>query len=316
MKKVVVIGGGTGVFVVLSGLKNFPIELSAIVTMADNGGSSGILREEFGVLPPGDIRRALVALSSSSPLLARLFRYRFPKGKGLKGHSFGNLFLSAMEQITGNFTRGVEEASLLLGVKGKVIPVTLGKTHLNARLEDGTIIKGETNIDIPQYDGNIKIDDVFLRPQAKANPIAKKAIREADAIVIGPGDLYTSLIPNFLVKGIKEEIRKSKAKKIYISNIMTKYGETTGFSASNFLKVLENYLGKNVIDYVIINTAKPQGKYLAKYKKEKAEPVKYNRKLLQSRKKPKFIFARLLRKGNFLRHDPHKLAKKIIKIIT
>jgi len=315
MKHVVVIGGGTGVFVALTGLKKLPLELSAIVTMADDGGSSGILREEFGVLPPGDIRRALVALSSSSSLLSRLFSYRFSKGKGLKKHSFGNLFLAVLEEISGDFQKGVEEAAKILHAKGRVIPVTLTNTRLMARLENGRLIKGETNIDIPRHDGRLKIEEVFLRPPAKANPLAKKVIEEADAIVIGPGDLYTSIIPNFLVRGIKEAVRKSKAKKIYVANIMTKYGETNGFSASQFLSVLEKYLGKNIIDYFLVNISKPQEKYLRYYKKEKAEPVKYDRKKLRSLRKPKVIFARLLRRGKFLRHDPDKLARLIFRIV-
>jgi len=315
MKQVVVIGGGTGVFTVLTGLKEYPLELTAIVTMADEGGSSGILREEFGVLPPGDIRRALVALSSSSPTLARLFRYRFPKGKELNGHNFGNLFLSALEKITGSFPKAVEEASRILGVKGKVIPVTLNNTHLVASLENGLIIKGEDNIDIPKHDGRIKIKEVLLRPQARANPAALQAIQQADAIVIGPGDLYTSIIPNFLVKGVKETLKKSPAQKIYVCNIMTKYGETNGFSADKFLNTLETYLGKNVIDYFIVNVSSPQSKHLSRYKKEKAEAVKYNRKLLKNKKKLKVIFARLLRKGSFLRHDSKKLARVIYRLV-
>lgn len=316
MKKIVVIGGGTGVFVALTGLKKFSNELSAIVTMADDGGSSGILREEFGVLPPGDIRRALVALSPSTSLLSHLFSYRFPAGKGLKGHSFGNLFLAVLEKLSGNFQTAVQEAARILNAKGKVIPVTFTNTLLMAYLENGQLIKGETNIDIPQHNGELKIKKVFLRPSAKANPLALQAIKEADAIVIGPGDLYTSIIPNFLVAGVKEAVRISKAKKIYVCNIMTKYGETNGFSASQFLYVLEKYLGKDAIDYFVVNISKPQGKYLRYYKKEKAESVRYNRRELLSLKKPKVIFARLLRRGKFLRHDPDKLARTILRIIN
>jgi len=314
MKKIVVIGGGTGVFTVLTGLKDYPFHLTAIVTTADDGGSSGVLREEFGILPPGDIRRVLVALSSDSPVLANLFNYRFENGTGLKGHSFGNLFLTALERITGDFNQAVKEASKILGIKGKVIPVTLNYTRLFARLENDFIVVGESNIDVPKHDGSLFIEEVFLNPEPKANKEAIKAIKDADIIIAGPGDLYTSIIPNFLVKGIKEAIKKSRAKKVYVCNIMTKYGETNKFTAEDFFATLEKYLGKGVIDYFLVNIEKPKNCYLGKYNKEKAGPVKYNKKLLSSWKKPKVIFARLLRQGPLLRHDSKKLAKVISSI--
>jgi len=314
MKKIVVIGGGTGVFTVLTGLKNYPFHLSAIVTTADDGGSSGVLREEFGILPPGDIRRVLVALSSDSPVLANLFNYRFEDGTGLKGHSFGNLFLTALERITGDFNQAVKEASKILGIKGKVIPVSLDYTRLFARLENDFLVVGESNIDVPKHDGSLFIEEVFLNPKPKANKEAIKAIKEADIIIAGPGDLYTSIIPNFLVKGIKEAIKKSRAKKVYICNTMTKYGETNKFTAEDFFATLEKYLGKGVIDYFLVNTEKPKNCYLGEYNKEKAELVKYDKKILSSWKKPKVIFARLLRQGPLLRHDSKKLAKVISNI--
>ena len=314
MKKIVVIGGGTGVFTVLTGLKDYPFHLTAIVTTADDGGSSGVLREEFGILPPGDIRRVLVALSSDSPVLANLFNYRFENGTGLKGHSFGNLFLTALERITGDFNQAVKEASKILGIKGKVIPVTLNYTRLFARLENDFIVVGESNIDVPKHDGSLFIEEVFLNPEPKANKEAIKAIKDADIIIAGPGDLYTSIIPNFLVKGIKEAIKKSRAKKVYVCNIMTKYGETNKFTAEDFFATLEKYLGKGVIDYFLVNIEKPKNCYLGKYDKEKAGPVKYNKKLLSSWEKPKVIFARLLRQGPLLRHDSKKLAKVISNI--
>ena len=316
MKKIVVIGGGTGVFTVLTGLKDYPFNLTAIVTTADDGGSSGILREEFGILPPGDIRRVLVALSSDSPVLANLFNYRFENGTGLKGHSFGNLFLTALERITGDFSQAVKEASKILGIKGKVIPVSLDYTRLFARLENDLLVVGESNIDVPKHDGSLFIEEVFLNPEPKVNKEAIKAIKEADIIIAGPGDLYTSIIPNFLVKGIKEAIKKSQAKKIYICNTMTKYGETNKFTAEDFFATLEKYLGKGVIDYFLVNIEKPKNCYLGKYNKEKAELVKYDRKLLSSWKKPRVIFTRLLRQSPLLRHDPNKLAKAIVKLLN
>jgi len=314
MKKIVVIGGGTGVFTVLTGLKDYPFNLTAIVTTADDGGSSGILREEFGILPPGDIRRVLVALSSDSPVLANLFNYRFENGTGLKGHSFGNLFLTALERITGDFSQAVKEASKILGIKGKVIPVSLDYTRLFARLENDLLVVGESNIDVPKHDGSLFIEEVFLNPEPKVNKEAIKAIKEADIIIAGPGDLYTSIIPNFLVKGIKEAIKKSQAKKIYICNTMTKYGETNKFTAEDFFATLEKYLGKGVIDYFLVNIEKPKNCYLGKYNKEKAELVKYDKKILSSWKKPKVILAHLLRQGPLLRHDSKKLAKVISNI--
>ena len=316
MKKIVVIGGGTGVFTVLSGLKEYSHHLSAIVTIADDGGSSGILREEFGILPPGDIRRALVALSSSSPFLAKLFQYRFKNGKGLKGHNFGNLFLTALEGLTGDFNQAVKEAGNILGIKGEVIPVSLENTRLFARLENNFLVIGESNIDVPKHDGNLLIKEVFLNPQVKANKGALKAIKDADLVIIGPGDLYTSIIPNFLVKGVKEAVKKSRAKKIYVCNIMTKYGETNHFTAEKFLSVLEKYLGKGVIDYFLVNIEKPKQSYLDRYKREKAELVKYDKKYLSLLKRPKVIFAKLVRNSSFLRHDPKKLAQAISKLIT
>ncbi|MGB9681292.1 MAG: gluconeogenesis factor YvcK family protein [Minisyncoccia bacterium] len=306
-KRIVVIGGGTGVFNVLNGLKDYPYHLSAIVSIADDGGSSGILRGEFGILPPGDLRRALAALSSSSSILAQLFNYRFENGSSLKGHSFGNLFITALERITGDFNQAIKEAGKILGIKGEVIPVSLDNTRLVAKLENNDLIIGESNIDVPKHNPCLAIKKVFLSPSAKANPEAIRAILSADIIIIGPGDLYTSVLPNFLVKGIKEAVRKSKAKKIYFCNIMTKYGETNNFTAKDFYAILEKYLGKGIIDYFVINSRKPLKKYLDLYKKENSSFVKYSKKELLSWEKPKVIFYPLLKQGPLLRHDPKKI---------
>lgn len=329
-KRITVIGGGTGVFTVLVGLKHLPYHLSAILTMADDGGSSGVLREEFGILPPGDIRRALLALApSSTQNLAKLFNFRFKDGTGLKGHSFGNLLITALERITGRFDLAVKEAAKILNISGDIIPVTLDNTRLFARLENGLLIVGETNIDIPKHNANLKIKEVFLNPPAKINPEAKKAILNADLIILGPGDLYTSLIPNLLIKGVKEAIKKSRAKKIYFCNIMTKYGETNGFRAKDFLMTLEKYLGKNVLDYFIINTKKPKAEYLKKYLREKKELIRFDPKEFigypvfvsskisldqkfltkkSAKHRTKIIALPLIRTGALLRHDPQKLA--------
>lgn len=316
MKRVVVIGGGTGVFTVLSGLREYPLHLSAIVSMADDGGSTGVLREEFGILPPGDIRRALVALSQSdNKVLSELFNYRFPQGSSFKGHSLGNLLLTALEQITGSFDQAVKEAVKILNVKGEVIPVTLGSSRLCAELENGKMIEGETNIDIPKHDGRLKISRVFLTPHVFANREALVALKRADAIILGPGDLYTSILPNLLVKGVVDGIRRSRAKVIYVVNIMTKFGETNGFVASDFAKVIEGYLGEKVIDYYVVNTQRPEGRVFERYQKERDEFVKYDREFFQG-SRMEVVTGRFLREGQFLRHDPQKLAKVLSKIIV
>lgn len=312
--KIVVIGGGTGIYSVLSGLKDYPVKLTAIISMADDGGSTGVLREEFGVLPPGDIRRALVALSSSQELLCRLFNYRFEKGN-LKDHNFGNIFITALCKIfKDDFEKAIQATSEILDIKGKVIPVTLDKARLCARLEDGKIIVGETNIDIPKHNGKLKIEKVYLKPVCKINKNAKDAILKADFIVIGPGDVYTSIIPNLLVKGMSGAIKASKAKKIYICNLMTKFGETNNFRGEDFIEEIEKYLGKDILDYVVFNNNNNfSGDFLKKYRKRKAYPVKYKKQRLKKRKF-KIIEKNFVRAGDFIRHDSKKVAKIIYSL--
>lgn len=250
MKKVVVIGGGTGTFIVLSGLKKYPVDLSVIVSMMDSGGSTGRLRDQLGVLPPGDLRQCLVALSEASDLWRKLFLYRFEVGD-LKGHNFGNIFLSALEKIAKNYQEVVNFASLILKTKGEVIPVTFDKTHLCVEYEDGEIIETEGRIDTTTKD-KPRIKRAFLKPLARANLLAIKKIMEADYLILGPGDLYTSLIPNLIVKGIPEAVKKTQAKIIYIVNLMTKKGQTTNYSASQHVFDIEKYLMRRV-DLIIIN---------------------------------------------------------------
>jgi len=313
-KKIVVIGGGTGVFTVLTGLKPCFDDLTAIVTMADDGGSTGILREEFGILPPGDIRRALIALSTTNDkMLSQLFSYRFEQGLGLTGHSFGNLLITVLERITDDFEQAVNEAGKILSIKGKVIPVTLGKAKLVAELENGQKIIGETNIDIPKHDGHLKIKNVSLKPAVKINPNAQKAIMEADAVIIGPGDLYTSIIPNLLVGGMKEALQRTKAKIIYLSNVMTKFGETNDFKASDFIRTVSSYLGKDVLDYAVVNDKKPSLKKIASYVKERSDFVGSDPDQKKTGK-TSVVRADLLRSGKFIRHDPEKLCK-LIKLL-
>ncbi|MGB9911013.1 MAG: gluconeogenesis factor YvcK family protein [Microgenomates group bacterium] len=318
--KVVVIGGGTGTYTVLTGLRDYPIDLTAIVSMFDSGGSSGRLRDEFGVLPPGDVRQALLALSSL-PLekisLRQLFEYRFENGIGLKGHSFGNLLLTALTDITGRIDLAIAEAERILDVKGKVLPVSLIDSNLCARLEDGTIIKGESNIDIRRVRPELKILDVFLDPPARIFSLARKAILQADLIVLGPGDLYTSLIPNLLVEGVSQAIFRSKGEVIYVCNLMTKHGETDGFAVSDFIKEVKRYLGKGgkKLKKVLVNSWwKIPPKILRRYHQEKSYPVKYDQENCQ-RLGLEIISLPLASAGNLFRHDPQKLARAIIDLL-
>lgn len=314
MKNIVVIGGGTGVFTVLTGLREYPYHLSAIVSMADSGGSTGVLREEFGILPPGDIRRALVALSySDNKIVSELFNYRFDEGKSLKGHSVGNLLLTALERITGSFPKAVKEAVKILNVKGEVIPVTLESAHLSARLENGKIIHGESNIDIPLHDGKLKIKEIFLEPAVTANKDAVRAIKNADLIILGPGDLFTSILPNLLVDGIIDAIKTSKGKVAFVVNIMTKFGETYSFQASDFMKEMEHYLGEGIINYCVVNTQKPVGNVLKRYQQEKDEIVRFDKRSFEN-SGITVLAGRFLRRGQFLRHDSHKLAAALSSI--
>lgn len=313
-KKVVAIGGGTGLFPVLSGLKKYFEHPAAILTMADDGGSAGILREEFGILPPGDVRRALINLSESEDKsLIELIGYRFKEGSGLSGHSFGNLFLTALTRVTGSFEGAIEEASKLLKVRGSIIPVTSTISRLVAELEDGTLIKGETNIDIPRNHNRAKIKKVWLEPKAKASPRALKAIMEADLVIIGPGDLYTSLIPNLLAEGVPKALATTKAKVLYIVNCMTKSGETNGFAASTFVQKISEYLPKGTLDYVAINTTKPAPSRLKPYAQENSWQVEIDEKNLANGPTP--LYADLLLAKGLMRYDPEKLAT-LIKLIV
>lgn len=315
-KKIVVIGGGTGVYTVLNALRNDFENLTAIVTMADDGGSTGILREEFGMLPPGDIRRALVALSfSDNKMMAELFAYRFEEGIGLTGHNFGNLLITALHRITKDFEKAIHEAGKILRIKGRVIPVTLKSTKLMAELEDGRIIQGETNLDIPQHDGHLRIKRLWLKPSAEINPSAKKAILEADLVIIGPGDLYTSIIPNLLVGGMRDALKKTHAKVTYFVNVMTKFGETHGFSASDFVNALNKYLGDGVLDFALINNKKPSLQRLRGYIEERAEFVEPDIKNIRTSKSILPLAMDLIRPKGYIRHDPEKVLRAVKMIL-
>lgn len=269
------IGGGTGTFVALKGLKEHPVELSAIVTMADSGGSNKRIRDEFGLLPTSDIRQCFVALSDEnggSGLLRKLFMYRFEKGQGIAGMTMGNLFMAALADILGSQEEAIRQTRKVLRIKGRVIPVSYTDTNLTARYEDGHVVSEEHLIDEPEHDGRLKIQEVFLQPKAIANPEALEAIQKAELIVLGPGDLYTSLVPNVLVTGIPEALASSKARIVYVLNLMTKFGQTFQYSARDHLSTLEQYIGKS-IDWVLINNGTIPKRALDVYAKFHEVPV-------------------------------------------
>src|SRR4030042_3780976 len=277
-KRLLVIGGGTGTYTVLTGLKVYPqFDLSVIVSMMDDGGSNRVIRDEFGLLPTSDLRQCIVALSEEHPsdLLRKLFTYRYNQGTGISGITFGNLFMAALTDIYGSQKKAIEKTCEFLDVKGLVIPVTFDDSHLVARYENGKQILGEQNIDEPPDElAKYKIVEIEVFPKANPNEAALKAIRKADFILLGPGDLYTSILPNILVDKIPDAIHSSNARVVYTVNLMTKYGQTSGFSASDHLNKLEKYLGKGIVDYCIVNNGKNIPDWvLARYKEEKAEPV-------------------------------------------
>lgn len=317
LKKVVVIGGGTGNFAVLRGLKKYPLDLTAIVSMADDGGSTGILRDELGVLPPGDVRQCLVALSNSSRLMRSLMNYRFENG-GLGGHSFGNLFLSALEKVAGSFEKAVEEAGKILNIRGKVIPVTTHQVRLKMVLNNRMMLEGEKEIYLSQeIDQGYKT--IYLEPHPKVNPHVIDEISNADLLVIGPGGLHTSLIPNLLVEGVCDAICRSDARKVFVVNLMNRKGQTTGYKTSHYLGELVRFLGKDIFDHILLNVQKPP-KELIEYYAAEGELVEND--LVD----PRLIESALLGplageakkdffKRNLIRHDSKKLAQELMKIV-
>ena len=312
--KIVVLGGGTGLAVLLHGLKEDTSNITAIVTVADDGGSSGRLRNEFDVLPPGDIRNCLIALSDAEGLMRELFQYRFTEGEGLKGHSFGNLFITALSKITGDFEKAIKESSKVLAIRGRVVPSTLEKVTLTAKRADGTETSGESTI--PKVTGTVsRIKRLYLNPAgAKATPEALVALREADAIVIGPGSLYTSLLPNLLVGGVVETILKSRAVKIYLCNVMTQHGETDGFSASDHVDALLKHTSSDFVDYVFVNTAKIPQRFLGKYKSEDAFPVEPDIKNIREMGLG-VVEGDMIKVDDYIRHNAEKISKRILELI-
>jgi len=313
MKKIVTIGGGTGQFVLLSALKDLDIDLTAIVSMSDNGGSTGQLRDEYGVLPPGDILKCLIALSPYQEA-REILQTRFEDNAKLSKHNAGNLLLTFMSQyLSGDFPEAVKAFSKILKVKGKVLPVTTDKSTLAAELDDGQFIYGETVIDIVRTSDRAQIKRTFLVPHSVAlavYPPVVMAIESADYIIVGPGDIYTSITPNFLVPGVKESILNTKAKIIYISNIMTKHGETSGMTGAQIVEVVEKYLGRK-FDMILANSEAVPEELRHKYQSEKAEPVTFTTEARDSR----VVEEKLLAEGALARHDSMKLGDVLKNIL-
>lgn len=313
--KIVVVGGGTGLSTMLRGLKYYTSNITAIVTVADDGGGSGDLREDLGMLPPGDIRNCILALADTEPLMEELLQYRFPDGR-LKNQSFGNLFLAAMDGVSDNFEDAIQKMSSVLAVTGKVLPVTLEDMKLIAELENGNKVEGESQIPDEVLRQNSRIKRLMIEPKdAKPLEDAIKAIEEADAIVLGPGSLYTSIIPNLLVKDISESIRKSDAIKIYISNIMTQPGETHGFKASDHIKILKKYAGRGIIDYVIANRGDIPDDVKKKYLLDNSQLVELDMKEIKALG-VEVVEASLakIEKG-YVKHDSEYLAEVLVDTI-
>lgn len=269
-KKVVVLGGGTGLSVLLKGLKKFPLDITAVVAVSDDGGSSGKLREEFNIPAIGDLRNVIISLSETEPLVESLLQYRFKTKSDLNGHPTGNLLIAALLDITGNLSEAVEALGKVLNIKGKILPFTEDKVTLVAHTKDNEIIEGESNI----TKSGKEIDYIEYKEEAKVTPEVLKALEDADLIVMGIGSLYTSIIPNLLCEKVKTTIKNSKAKKLFISNIMTEHGETDNFKVSDFLKIINSYVGENFLDVVISNNNSIDQKIKQRYKEtELSEPV-------------------------------------------
>jgi uncharacterized cofD-like protein len=309
--KIVVIGGGTGLSTLLRGLKTYSANITAIVTVADDGGSSGRLRQEFGVLPPGDIRNCLAALADEEKLLTELFQYRFKAGDGLTGHSFGNLFLTAMSDITGDLEQAVAASSKVLAVRGQVLPATLSDVRLWAELADGRRIQGESSIS--EAGGSIvKIGCIPANPPAL--PAAIKAINEADYIIIGPGSLYTSLIPNLLVPQIADAIAASVAPRIYVCNIMTQPGETQGYTVSDHIRAIDAACGRQLFDAVLVHKKSPSAHSLIRYAQQNSHPVFLDRQAVLDLGR-RIVLANILFEDDIgcVRHNPQKLARVLLR---
>jgi uncharacterized cofD-like protein len=320
--RVVAMGGGTGLSALLRGLREHvtrqsdhhptlqrPItDLAAIVTVTDDGGSSGRLRRENRMLPPGDIRNCMVALSKDEPLLSRLFQYRFHAGQGLRGHNFGNLFLAALTHVTGDFAEAVRVSSKVLAVRGRIFPSTLSNVHLMATLADGRRVQGETRISHSQ----VPIRKIALNPRrVRPLPAAIEAINHADLIFMGPGSLYTSVIPNLLIPEIARAVARSKAPRVYIANLMTQPGETTQYTLSHHISAIQDHVRGRVIDAVVANRQSISPQVARRYRAEGAEPVLLDRENVL-KTKVQLITGNLVEESGVLRHNSPRLARLVL----
>lgn len=316
--KVVVIGGGTGLSTMLRGLKKYTENITAVVTVADDGGGSGMLREELGMLPPGDIRNCITALANAEPTMMELLNYRFTEGAN-KGQSFGNLFLAALNGICGSFEEAVARMNEVLAVTGRVLPVTTADVNLEAVFEDGSTICGESKISSHKKSHNCRISQIRLKPEKpEALPGALDAIASADLIILGPGSLYTSVIPNLLVNGISEALQKAPAPKLYVMNIMTQDGETEGYSAFDHVKAIMAHSSEGIVNACVYNTEPIEWELQEKYRSEDAEPVSVSedKELFKAAGIELYGYPLITRKSNYARHDPELLAHAIMSIFT
>ena len=308
---ITVVGGGHGLSVLLRGIKQATTNVTAVVTVADDGGSSGRLREELGMIPPGDLRNCLVALADTEPLMEKLFQHRFEGDSQLSGHSFGNLFIAAMAQVTGDVETALKESSKVLAVKGRVLPASKEFVRLDAIMEDGSIVCGESKIP----EANKKIHRVKLFPEhVEAVQSSLDALRDAEAIVLGPGSLYTSIMPNLLVEGIGDALCRSRAVKIYICNVMTQPGETDGYTASMHVKAILDHAGRNAVDYVIVNSTPVPEDLKKKYAEAGAYPVIVDEDVLKALGVG-VIKADLITNHDAIHHDPKKLAESVMQVV-
>lgn len=316
--KIVAIGGGTGMPSLLRGLKQYDHEITAIVTMFDDGGGSGVLRQELGMLPPGDIRNCILALSDTEPLMEAVLKYRFPYGS-LKNQNFGNLMLAAMNGVTGSFLEAVQSLSDILAIRGRVLPVTTNDAQLCAEFMDGQIVTGESLI--PEYakSRQTRIRRVFLdQPNLGANPDAVAAILEADAVVISPGSLYTSILPVLLLDEIRKALISSKAKKLYVCNVMTQNGETDGYDVADHLQAIANHIGRQIVDVVLVNHDPVAEEILCNYRREQASVVHMDEERVRRLGVSVLSgsFAAVIEEQGVLRHDSARIAAAIDRLIT
>lgn len=309
--RIVAVGGGTGLSVLLGGLKEYSSNLSAVVTVADDGGSSGRIREQFDILPPGDIRNCLVALADAPTLMQDLFQFRFDSSSEFAGHSFGNLFITVMTKLTGDFEKAVKESSKVLAIRGQVIPSTLDNISLVAKYKDGSTTEGENSIPKRKR----PISSVYLKPpNIQPTYEAVKAISEAQAIILGPGSLYTSVIPNLLIKGITDAIVKSPALKIYICNVMTQDGETDGYTAYDHLKAIIDHSSPKIVDYCVVNSMVISKELLEKYKQDRSFPVYVDIQKIRQ-EGYRVIEDDIINARDYVRHDSDKIARIVIGLI-